>query len=191
LLTAARISPLEAVFVLALSTGARRGEILALQPTDYHHGKLDIRRTLVNNSTSIDTPKSNNSRRTIQLPTIARNTLEKYLEQHDGSVWTFSSKAGTMVLSRLLSRGSVSEPKRGQRPRRGSAGWQQEAERLGVELPCDNTMPVTEAELELFKLVEKEYLELRRADGLPVAENKQQQEARPEDFTRSGYISVM
>jgi integrase len=56
LLTAARISPLEAGFVLSLSTGMRGGEILALQPTDYHDGKLDIRRTLVNNSTSIQEP---------------------------------------------------------------------------------------------------------------------------------------
>jgi integrase len=46
LLSEAKYSPLEAVFVLALSTGMRGGEILALQPQDYHNGKLDIRRTL-------------------------------------------------------------------------------------------------------------------------------------------------
>jgi integrase len=97
LLSKARTSPLEAVFVLALSTGMRGGEILALQPADYHDGKLDIRRTLVSNSMSIGTPKSNNSRRTMLLPKIAVNALERHLKQHNGSVWLFPSKAGTTL----------------------------------------------------------------------------------------------
>jgi len=98
LLSEAKYSPLEAAFVLALSTGMRGGEILALQPHDHHNGKLDIRRTLVNNSTSIGTPKSNNSRRTIQLPAIARDALERHLSENNGGVnWMFPSKAGTVL----------------------------------------------------------------------------------------------
>jgi integrase len=96
LLSASKSSPLEAVFVLALSTGMRGGEILALQPTDYHDGKLNIRRTLVNNSTSIGTPKSNNSRRTLQLPEIAIEAVERHLSEGDGGAWLFQSKAGTV-----------------------------------------------------------------------------------------------
>jgi integrase len=97
LLSEATYSPLEAVFVLALSTGMRGGEILALQPQVYHNGKLDIRRTLVNNSTSVGTPKSNNSRRTIQLPEIAIEAVEQHLSEDNGGVWMFPSKAGTVL----------------------------------------------------------------------------------------------
>jgi integrase len=97
LLSEAKYSSLEAVFVLALSTGMRGGEVLALQPQDYHDGKLDIRRTLVSNSTSIGTPKSNNSRRTIKLPEIAIEALERHLSRIDGAVWLFPSKAGTTL----------------------------------------------------------------------------------------------
>jgi integrase len=97
LLTEAKYSPLEAVFVLALSTGMRGGEILALQPTDYHDGELHIRRTLVNNSTSIGTPKSSNSRRTIQLPEIAIEAVERHSSIGNGGDWLFPSKAGTVL----------------------------------------------------------------------------------------------
>ena len=98
LLSEAKHSPLEAAFVLALSTGARGGEILSLQTQDYYNetSTLAIRRTLVSNSTSIGSPKSNNSRRTIQLPEIAIEALERHLRQLNGSVWTFPSKAGTV-----------------------------------------------------------------------------------------------
>jgi integrase len=97
ILTQARISPLEAAYILAMSTGARGGEILALQPADYDKGKLSIRRTLVNNGTQIGTPKSKNSYRTIHLPAIARDALERHLDAVSGSVWMFPSKAGTTL----------------------------------------------------------------------------------------------
>jgi len=97
LLTEAEYSPQEAVFVLALSTGMRGGEMLALQHTDYHNGKLDIRRNLVNNSKSIGTPKSSNSRRTIQLPEIAIEAIETHLSNDDWGVWMFPSKVGTVL----------------------------------------------------------------------------------------------
>jgi integrase len=82
--------------VLALSTGARGGEILALQPQDYNgDGKLAIRRTLVNNGSRIGTPKSKNSRRDIQLPALARDALDRHLPTVEGGAWLFPSKAGT------------------------------------------------------------------------------------------------
>ena len=95
ILAAARGDRLEALYVLALSTGARGGELCALQVQDYDAGKLRIRRTLVNNGERIGTPKSKNSRRDIQLPSIAREALDRHLPTVDGGVWMFPSKAGT------------------------------------------------------------------------------------------------
>lgn len=92
------------------------------------------------------------------------------------------------ALSRLLTRETVAEPRRGQRPRRGSAGWRAEADARGIELPRDNNMPVTAAEFELFKAVEAEYAELRRADGLPVEDFDAPQPERKE--TRAVYESI-
>jgi integrase len=94
ILSASKYERLEAAFVLALSTGARAGEILSLEPHDYDaaEGTLAIRRTLVNNGTQIGTPKSKNSRRTIQLPEIARDALGR--TDLNGK-WMFPSKADT------------------------------------------------------------------------------------------------
>lgn len=88
ILTTAKGNRLEGAYVLALSTGIRGGEAFALQPQDYDGdgGKLSIRRTLVNNSTEIGTPKSKNSYRTIQLPAIARDALERHLYSRNGGV---------------------------------------------------------------------------------------------------------
>jgi integrase len=93
ILSEARTSPLEAAYVLALSTGMRGGEVFALQPDDYDNGILAIRRTLVNNGTQIGTPKSKNSYRKIQLAPVARDALERHLRNR--GEWVFPSKAGT------------------------------------------------------------------------------------------------
>ncbi len=81
ILSEARTSPLEAAYVLALSTGMRGGEVFALQPQDYNaaDGTLAIRRTLVNNGTQVGTPKSKNSYRKVQLAPVARDALERHL----------------------------------------------------------------------------------------------------------------
>jgi len=96
ILSVALSQPLHAVFVLALCTGMRGGEILALQPADYNKqdGTLSIRRTLVNNGTAIGPPKSKNSYRTIALPRIAIEALERV---DMSGKWLFPSKAGTTM----------------------------------------------------------------------------------------------
>jgi integrase len=80
LLCAASGDPLEAAYILALSTGMRGGEILALQKpdVDLQSGTLSVRRTLILNGSGVGTPKTKNSRRTIQLPRIAHDALEKH-----------------------------------------------------------------------------------------------------------------
>ncbi len=96
ILSEAKYSRLEAAFVLLLSSGARAGEILSLQPQDYDKqaGTLAIRRTLVNNGTQIGTPKSKNSRRTIQIPEIATDALSR---TGLSGIWMFPSKTGTTL----------------------------------------------------------------------------------------------
>jgi integrase len=84
------------VYVLALGTGARGGEILSLEPHDYDAaaGTLSIRRTLIMNGSAVGTPKSKNSRRTMQLPNIARDALDQHLAQSNGGVWMFPGRTG-------------------------------------------------------------------------------------------------
>src|SRR5918997_1095166 len=97
LLYAASQNRLEAVYVLALSTGMRGGEILALQPQDFDAASdtLVIRRTLIMNGSAVGTPKSKNSRRTIQLPSIAIEAIERQLHKIDkNSMCLFPGRTG-------------------------------------------------------------------------------------------------
>jgi integrase len=96
ILSAAKYTRYEAAYILALSIGCRGGELLSLQPQDYDKqaGTLAIRRTLVNNGTAIGTPKSKNSRRTIQLPRIALDALGR---TDLTGTWMFPSRAGTTL----------------------------------------------------------------------------------------------
>jgi integrase len=70
LLCVASEDRLRVAYVLALSTGMRGGEILALQQPDVDlaRGTLSVRRTLILDGSGVGTPKSRNSRHTIQLP---------------------------------------------------------------------------------------------------------------------------
>jgi integrase len=65
LLPAASEDRNKATFTFALSTGMRGGEILASQKTDIDlaRGTLQVRRTLILNSSCVGTPKRMNSRR--------------------------------------------------------------------------------------------------------------------------------
>jgi integrase len=96
LLSAASGNHLEGVYVLALSTGMRGGEILALQRPDVSMdaGILQVRRTLILNGSGIGTPKSKNSYRTIQLPQVALDALERHTNKNGASLWLFPGKSG-------------------------------------------------------------------------------------------------
>lgn len=96
ILNEAKHSRYQAAVILALGCGMRGGEIFSLKPSDYdkRNGTLAIRRTLVNNGTEIGTPKSKNSKRTIQLPDIARDVLHR---TDLSGEWMFPSKAGTTL----------------------------------------------------------------------------------------------
>ena len=85
-LDTARGDPLEALFVLAVTTGARQGELLALKwaDVDLDAGRLQVRRTLyrVNRNRLVESePKSARSRRSIALTPGAVQALSRHRQR--------------------------------------------------------------------------------------------------------------
>jgi integrase len=83
LLAVAKNDPLEALYVLALTTGLRQGELLALKWSDLDltYGKLQVQRALIRverGKAIVDTPKSPTSRRCIRLPQLAIEALTRH-----------------------------------------------------------------------------------------------------------------
>lgn len=85
LLEAARCDRLEALYVLAITTGMRQGELLALrwQDVDLENTTLSVRRTLTRDGGrfTIGEPKTKKSRRSIRLTTQAAQTLREHLSR--------------------------------------------------------------------------------------------------------------
>ena len=103
---------LEALYVLALNTGMRQGELLALRWDDLNleRGILRVRRTLTrqNRSFVLGEPKTKNSRRTIRLTAAAVDTLRAHLArqlvemERVGSLYqpgglVFATETGTII----------------------------------------------------------------------------------------------
>jgi integrase len=112
LLETVRGDRLEALYVLALNTGMRQGELLALKwdDVDLERGVLRVRRTLThaNKSFVLGEPKTKNSRRTIRLTTGAVDALRAHLSrqleeiEEMGSLYQpggliFATEAGTII----------------------------------------------------------------------------------------------
>lgn len=98
-LEAASADPLEALYVLALTTGMRRGELLGLkwEDIDVAHATLQVRRTIFyipHKGFTITEPKTAKSRRSIHLTALAIEALKRHrLNQHElrlkaGPLWT-------------------------------------------------------------------------------------------------------
>lgn len=87
----------EALYVLAVTTGIRQGELLGLkwEDVDLEEGVLRIRRTLWKGRTS--SPKTANAIRSVRLPRMAREALKKQQAQGKGREWVFSTRNGTPV----------------------------------------------------------------------------------------------
>lgn len=114
LLDAARSDRLEALYVLAVTTGMRRGELLGLKwsDIDLENARLSIRRTLtrVDNGKrhTLGDTKNKQSRRTVRLTPQAVDALRSHLEQqleeiealgdlYDDHGLVFTSGAGTPI----------------------------------------------------------------------------------------------
>ena len=85
---------LYALYVLAVSTGMRSGELLGLQWRDVDLGaeKLRIRRTVFNGK--VNSPKTSHGSRGIRLTKTAVEALKKHAQ--DGE-WVFSTSVGTSM----------------------------------------------------------------------------------------------
>lgn len=92
LLSHVRGSRYECVFVLGATCGLRIGEILALRWTDVDliKGTLTVRHTLWKGR--ILPPKTRSSKRTIKLPTLAREALQQHTDGSTG--FLFRTKTG-------------------------------------------------------------------------------------------------
>jgi integrase len=112
LLEAARGDKLEALYMLAVQTGMRQGELLALkwQDVDLENAKLSVRRTLTMSGGRIllGELKTKKSRRTIRLTDAAVKTLREHLArqlegmERLGDVYrdeglVFASEVGTPI----------------------------------------------------------------------------------------------
>ncbi len=97
-LDAARDDPLEALYVLALNTGMREGELLALQwkDIDFTRGKLQVKRKIMRlpkKGFVISEPKTARSRRSIPLAPLTLEALQRHrLRQYEqrqeaGPLW--------------------------------------------------------------------------------------------------------
>ena len=112
LLAAAQGEVLEALYVLALTTGMRQGELLALtwQDIDFSHGKLQVRGTLhhVKGLGAVRTElKTVSSRRCLELTPLALDALRAHKRQQEQrkqadpawnqEQWVFCSLQGTAL----------------------------------------------------------------------------------------------
>ena len=85
LFEAAKGDRLEALYVLAITTELRQGELLGLKwdDIDLEVGTLQVRRTLTTakGRPALSAPKTKGSRRTVRLSQTALETLTSHLER--------------------------------------------------------------------------------------------------------------
>ena len=102
---------LEALYVTALATGLRQGELLGLrwQDVDLSDGTVTVRHTLSRIGAGLGEPKTEASRRTVRLPDSAAGALrrhkatQKLVRLTDGYV--FATRTGTPLQARNVTRG--------------------------------------------------------------------------------------
>src|SRR3712207_5944509 len=100
ILSQANLEPLGALYILALSTGMRIGELLALEwnHIDLETGTLEIKQTAFRGS--INAPKTKRSRRKIKLPRIAIDALHHH--PREASVYVFPGRSGVLHYQNFL-----------------------------------------------------------------------------------------
>lgn len=94
LLEAAQGTELYALYVLAVTTGMRRGELLGLkwEDLDLQAETIQVKRTVFNGK--IGTPKTSKGRRSIKLTQEAIRTLQNHQRRGE---WILSSRVGTSI----------------------------------------------------------------------------------------------
>jgi integrase len=105
LLEAAKDEKLHGLYVLAVTTGMRQGELLGLQwkDIDFDAGTLRVNRSVYNGKVS--PPKTNSGRRTIRLSKLAIRALKTHRVNTAKlriSEWVFSTGKGTPISNHNL-----------------------------------------------------------------------------------------
>ena len=103
LLDAARGNRFEALYVLAVTCGLRRGELLGLryEDIDLKRGTLQVRRSVSKGKVSL--PKTSESRRNIKLSRTAIEALKRHKKRQTVlSEWVFCTHRGTPICSQNL-----------------------------------------------------------------------------------------
>lgn len=115
LLDAASGDPMEALYVLAVTSGLRQGELLGLEwhDIDFKGATLSVRRSLdqYNGQFWVNEPKTDKGRRVVTLPTIALDALLEHRKRalaagHGGADRIFTMEDGTPVTRDWLRRHS-------------------------------------------------------------------------------------
>jgi integrase len=98
-LEAARGNKLEALYVLAITTGMRQGELLGLQwkDIDFDPGMVRVRRTVYNGQ--VQAPKTKKSKRSI---TLTKEALTALMHHESASDWVFSTRTGNTITCQNL-----------------------------------------------------------------------------------------
>jgi integrase len=112
-LAAAKDDPFEALYVLALTTGMRRGELLGLKwdDIDFTHGRLQVQRSIARigkQGFQVSEPKTAKGRRSIHLTALAVDALKRHrIRQHeirhaagpawDDQGWVFCNAVGRPI----------------------------------------------------------------------------------------------
>lgn len=95
----------EGIYLIALTTGARRGEILGMewQNINWNKGTITIVKTVneIRGRATVGDPKTKLSRRTIVLPSVVVDLLRS---NRKSSGWIFPSEKGTPITPRNLLR---------------------------------------------------------------------------------------
>src|SRR5579875_474333 len=118
LLATARGEALEALYVLALTTGMRQGELLGLkwEDVDIAHQKVQVRRSIARvgkGGFKINEPKTTRSRRSIALTTVAIEALQQHrqrqeaMQQAAGNAWDEQGWVFCNTVGRPLEAGNV------------------------------------------------------------------------------------
>jgi integrase len=94
LLEAAKGNRLEALYILAVTTGMRQGELLGLQwrDIDFGSGSLRVNRTVFGGVVSA--PKTAKSKRSIRLSRVALDALRNHPRRGD---WVFCTRSGKTI----------------------------------------------------------------------------------------------
>ena len=132
-LEASRSTPYHCLFYLAIFSGARRGELLALrwQDVDLKTGQLSISRSVqhVNGDYIFSQPKTEKSRRTIALPLSATLLLKQLREVTEHSRSRLDKKVNDADLIFTHTYDGVPL-----RPNTVSRAWEHIAEKAGIKV---------------------------------------------------------